>query len=253
MCRCIIMILIPLFAISLIAGCGQNPSQEKGGQKDVVAKQESAVTENAEEDIAEEKAESEEAPVVATSGAVSSPAAEPAAAKPSEELIVADFNTGEKPSNLGGNFGAWNKDPSDPTQWCKEGFDNVTRHGDAGFSMKLDYSVDSPNPAYNGFWMMLPNLDVTKYDTLSFWVKGDSNTGYTTVLKIEIKNANKQVGRYYVSNISDQWKEISIPLSELRGLIDRTSLTEFVVVFEDRMATKKKGVIYIDDIKFTRK
>jgi hypothetical protein len=171
----------------------------------------------------------------------------------SETLVLADFDSGEKPNNVGGNFGAWNKDPSDPTQWCKEGFDNVTRHGDKGFSMRLDYSVDSPNPAYNGFWMMLPNLDASKYDTLNLWVKGDEKAGYTTVFKIEVKNANKQVGRYYVSNVTDQWKQVSIPLADFKSLIDKTSLTEFVIVFEDRMATKKKGVIYIDDITFTRK
>lgn len=172
---------------------------------------------------------------------------------PVEEVLIANFDSGEKPNNMGGNFGAWNKDPSDPTQWCKETFDNINRRGDAGFGMKLDYSVDSPNPAYNGFWMMLPNFDATKYDALNFWVKGDSKTGYTTVFKIELKNANKQVGRYYVSNVTDQWKEISIPLAEMRTLIDRSVLTEFVVVFEDRMASNKKGVIYIDDIRFIKK
>ena len=166
---------------------------------------------------------------------------------------MANFDNGEKPNNLGGNFGAWNKDPSDPTQWCKEGFDNVTRNGNTGFAMKLDYSVDSPNPAYNGFWMMLPNFDASKYDAINLWVKGDSRAGYTTVFKIELKNSSKQVGRYYVSNVSDQWQEISIPLAEFKGLIDKTSLTEFVIVFEDRMASNKKGVLYIDDIRFVKK
>ncbi|MDP3790976.1 MAG: carbohydrate binding domain-containing protein [Candidatus Omnitrophota bacterium] len=175
------------------------------------------------------------------------------APKPSEMLVLADFDSGEKPNNVGGNFGAWNKDPSDPTQWCKEGFDNVVRHGDKGFAMKLNYCVDSPNPAYNGFWMMLPNLDASKYDTINLWVKGDTDLGYTTVFKIEIKNAAKQTGRYYISNASDQWQQISIPLSEFKSLIDRTNLTEFVIVFEDRMATNKKGAIYIDDITFTKK
>jgi hypothetical protein len=175
------------------------------------------------------------------------------APKPSETLILADFDSGEKPNNVGGNFGAWNKDPSDPMQWCKEGFDNITRRDARGFSMKLDYSVDSPNPAYNGFWMMLPNIDASKYDILSLWIKGDPQAGYTTVLKIEIKNANKQVGRYYISNVSDQWQQISIPLSEFKSLIDKTNLNEFVIVFEDRMATNKKGVVYIDDIAFSRK
>ena len=175
-----------------------------------------------------------------------------AVAPSSSELMVADFNTGEKPSNIGGDFGSWNKDPADFTQGCTEAFDSANRHGDAGFAMKLEYSVDSKNPAYNGFWMALPNIDVSGYDNLAFWVKGDSKMGYTTVFKIELKNAGKQVGRYYITNVTDQWQEEVIPLSEFKGLTDTSNLTEFVIVFEDRIASNKKGIVYIDDIRFTK-
>ncbi|MBI5123884.1 MAG: hypothetical protein HZA72_00515 [Candidatus Omnitrophica bacterium] len=245
--RLFVVLLSVFFVMSLITGCGQ---KQEGEKKPLVIKPEGASTENIDENEVdvEEEADLEEAPVK-VEGEAPNVSEEPKAA---EELIIADFNSGVKPSNIGGNFGAWNKDPSDPTQWCRESFDNAARHGDSGFGMKLDYSVDSPNPAYNGFWMMLPNFDAVNFDNIAFWVKGDTNAGYTTVFKIELKNANKQVGRYYISNVSDQWQNISIPLSELKGLIDRSNLTEFVVVFEDRMATNKKGVIYIDDIKFTK-
>lgn len=175
-----------------------------------------------------------------------------AAQKASDELLIADFNSGEKPNNIGGDFGAWNKDPADFSQGCTESFDSANRYGDSGFSMKLDYSVDSKNPAYNGFWMMLPNLDASKYNNLSFLVKGDSKVGYTTVFKVELKNAAKQIGRYYVTSVTDQWQEAVIPLSEFKGITDFSNLTEFVVVFEDRIASNKKGVIYIDDVKFTK-
>ncbi|MDP2929308.1 MAG: CIA30 family protein [Candidatus Omnitrophota bacterium] len=170
----------------------------------------------------------------------------------SGELMIADFDTGDKPSNLGGDFGAWNKDPADFTQGCTESFDSANRHGDAGFAMKLEYSVDSKNPAYNGFWMSLPNIDVSGYDNLAFWVKGDAKVGYTTVFKIELKNAGKQVGRYYATNVTDQWQEVVIPLSEFKGLTDTSNLTEFVIVFEDRIASNKKGIIYVDDVRFVK-
>ena len=35
---------------------------------------------------------------------------------PQSELLVADFDSGDKPNNLGGDFGSWNKDPKDDTQ-----------------------------------------------------------------------------------------------------------------------------------------
>ena len=168
------------------------------------------------------------------------------------ELVVADFDSGEKPNNIGGDFGAWSKDPTDFSQGCTESFDSINRYGTKGFGMKLEYSVESKNPAYNGFWMFLQNLDASKYDNVAFRVKGDAKIGYTTVFKVELKNAAKQVGRYYVTNISDQWQDVVIPLKDLKGITDYSNLTELVFVFEDRIASNKKGVIYVDDIRFTK-
>jgi len=179
-------------------------------------------------------------------------AAEKAPVASGSELLVADFDSGEKPNNIGGDFGAWSKDPTDFSQGCTEAFDSVNRSGTKGFGMKLEYSVDSKNPAYNGFWMLLQNLDASKYDNVAFKVKGDAKIGYTTVFKIELKNAAKQVGRYYVTNITDQWQDVVIPLKEFKGVTDYSNLTEFVIVFEDRIASNKKGVIYLDDIRFTK-
>lgn len=175
------------------------------------------------------------------------------AAQKSGELLIADFNSGEKPNNIGGDFGSWNKDPADFTQGCTESFESANRRGDSGFGMKLDYSVDSKNPAYNGFWMALNGIDASKYDNLAFWVKGDAKIGYTTVFKVELKNAVKQIGRYYVTNVVDQWQEVVIPLADFKGLTDLSNMSEFVIVFEDRIASNKKGVIYIDDIRFLKK
>jgi len=169
-----------------------------------------------------------------------------------DEITVADFDSGEKPNNIGGDFGGWDKDPADFSQSCSESFDSVNRYGLKGFAMKLDYDVDSKNPAYNGFWMFLQNLDASGYDNLTFRVKGDSEKGYTTVFKVELKNAAGQVGRHYVTNATDKWQGIVMPLKDFKGITDFSNLTEFVIVFEDRIASNKKGVIYIDNIKFTK-
>lgn len=168
-----------------------------------------------------------------------------------EELVVADFDSGGKPCNIGGNFGAWDKDPADFSQGCSDIFDPVEKVGGMGFSMKLDYDVDSPNPAYNGFWLKLNALDASAYKNISFDVKGDPEEGYTTVFKIELKNNKKEVGKFYATGVDDSWQTITVPLKNFAGIVDFTSLAEFVIVFEDRMATNKDGLIYIDNIKFT--
>jgi hypothetical protein len=168
-------------------------------------------------------------------------------------LVIADFNTGEKPNNIGGDFGAWNRDEADQTQGCKMNFNQTEMHGGAGSSVQLDYDVDSPNPAYNGFWMKLQNQDASQYDKLSLWIKGDAAAGYSTKVKLELKNAKGEVGKYTVSNITAEWQEIVIPLAQFSGLTDLASMTELVVVFDDMTCSgKKQGTIYIDDIAFVK-
>ena len=168
-------------------------------------------------------------------------------------LVIADFDSGAKPNNIGGDFGGWNKDEADTTQGCKMDFDSKVMHGTKGFSIRLDYYVDSPNPAYNGFWMKLQNSDISKYSKLSFWIKGDETAGFSPKVKLEVKNTKGEVGKYLITGITKDWQEIVIPLNQLAGLTDLTSMTEFVIVFDDMTcAAKKQGTIYIDDIAFVK-
>ena len=164
-------------------------------------------------------------------------------------LLVDDFNRGEKPNALGGDYGAWNKDESDPTQRCTNSFDKPNAYGGAGFALRLDYDVDSPNPAYNGFWMKLQGTNVAGYKNLVLYVKGDASRGYTPQIKLELKNGS-EVGKYLLKGITDEWQQVSIPLKEFAGITDWKSLTEFVVVFDDLTSTKKVGTIYLDEISF---
>ncbi len=165
-----------------------------------------------------------------------------------DRLVIADFDSGVKPNNIGGDFGAWDKDPADFTQMCVESFNVIERVGDLGFSMKIDYDVDSPNPAYNGFWMKLNGADFSKYKNFIFKVKGDTAKGYTRVFKIELKNNKGELGKYYVTETGDDWKEIVVPFVKFAGITDFSNMTEFVIVFEDWRVTKKDGSIFIDDV-----
>ena len=170
----------------------------------------------------------------------------------SAELMVADFNSGTKPNNLGGDFGSWIKDPTDPMQGCIESFDAKDRYGDKGYALRLIYSVASKNPAFGGLWMRLQNLDASRFDALAFRVRGDAGMGYTKVFKVELKDALDQASHYYVNNVSDQWQDVVIPLSEFEGMANARRLKEMVIVFEDTTATAKQGVIYLDDVRFTK-
>lgn len=165
------------------------------------------------------------------------------------ELVIADFNTGEKPNNIGGDFGSWDKNPEDDTQGTKLKFESDDALGAAtGYSIRLDYDVDSPNPAYNGFWMKLRGADAAPYNTLTFYMRGDKEAGYAKRVKIELKDKSNKPSAYVVGNITDKWQKVSIPFDRFRRIQDWTSLNELVVVFDDMNSNPKTGAVYIDHI-----
>lgn len=165
-------------------------------------------------------------------------------------LNIADFDSGTKPNDLGGDYGAWDKDPNDDTQGCKEAFYSPGRTG-KGKCVRLTYDVDSPSPAYNGFWMKLMDCDLRPYNKLVFWIKGDKEAGYTTKLKIELKNST-EVSPYYIDSVTDEWQKIELPLKSFKRISDWSKMKEFVLVFEDNQATARSGIIYLDDISFEK-
>lgn len=169
------------------------------------------------------------------------------------EVVVADFDTGDKPNNLGGDFGGWDKDPNDDTQGTQMSFEADDALGDpAGYGIRLDYDVDSPNPAYNGFWMKMNGADVSQYNTLTFYVKGDANAGYTKRVKIELKDMTNKPSPYIVTGVTEQWKKISIPLEKFRRITDWKHMNEFVIVFDDINSSPKTGTIFVDQITFSK-
>lgn len=168
------------------------------------------------------------------------------------ELMVADFNSGEKPNNLGGDFGAWIKNPNDPMQGAIESFDRAARFGKSGYALRIVYSVESSKPAFGGLWMRLRGLDATQFDALKFRVRGDARLGFTTVFKVELKDSVGQSSHAYVRGVTDQWQDESIPLSALEGMANLRSVSEFTITIEDTTATAKRGVLYFDDIRFTK-
>ncbi len=164
-------------------------------------------------------------------------------------LVLDDFDGGQPPNALGGDYGAWELNPRDPMQYCRESLSAEQAAGGSGYALRLDYRVDSPNPAYNGFWMKLQDANLIGYKNLVVYVKGDAARGYTTQIKLELKNG-KEVGKYTLKGITDQWQGFSIPLKDFVGLTDISALTELVVVFDDLTSTKKVGTIYLDEISF---
>ena len=147
-------------------------------------------------------------------------------------------------------FGTWDKDPNDSSQYCRMTINQQVTYNQTGSSLQLDYDVESTNPAFNGFWMKLNNINISDFDHLVFWAKSIDDK--KTTLKVELKSGSR-VGSVYVQDIGSEWKKLSLPLSDFKGLSDVQTLSEFVVVFEDRMVGDKTGTIYLDEIQFLKK
>jgi hypothetical protein len=166
-----------------------------------------------------------------------------------KELVILDFDSGDKPNNIGGDFGAWDKDPNDTSQTCEGEFifgDDAMGNPD-GYSYKLKYDVDSRSPAYNGFWTKLEGEDFSMYNILNIYLKGDVEAGFTTRIKLELKDFGNS-SPLMVSGITEKWQKFSFPFSKFRRVKDWTSMNEFVIVFDDVNSSPKVGAILFDQV-----
>lgn len=163
-------------------------------------------------------------------------------------LVIADFNSWEEVNNLGGLFGPWSRNPDDPTQGCRIEITDDDKRGEKGLSLRLIYNVDSPTQAFNGMWTFLQEKDFTPYKYLVMYIRGDREAGFTPRFKIELKNKQKEVGRYVVTGITDQWQQFVIPLRSFKGITNFKVMKELTVTFDDMRCSPKVGELYIDDI-----
>ena len=167
-----------------------------------------------------------------------------------ERLVIADFNGSGHLTNAGTAFGGWDSDPGDKTQSCRVRLIESERLGDTGFGLMLDYDVESPNPAFNGFWMKLPDLRLNRFAAVSFSIKGDAGRGFTKRMWLELKQGPSRVGRYLFDGITADWQRVSIPLRDFDGIATVKTANEFVIVFDDQTVTGLTGVLYLDDVAF---
>lgn len=207
-----------------------------------------------------------------TAGVSSVPAPPPP--EVSEAVMVADFEAGGEKimNNFGGESGDWNMDVTDSNNSYTDP-DVVTapaKDGKEGRVLRLNYSVDSDRPAQNGFWTKLGGFDAGPYDHLELDIKGDAQAGFTERFRLEMKKCadaacvEKITGSAKVP-VTAEWRTVSIPLNVMTGLVDFSDpeswkeprrgykpLDELVIIFNDGYVTKKKGRIFLDNIRFVR-
>ena len=160
-----------------------------------------------------------------------------------------DFNQESSLNKLGGYYGSFSQTPDEPDQFCLLFFDKSNKIGLKGYSLRLDYSLESPHSTLNGLWMSLANLDATKYSGLDFFIKGSKDKKYPASLKLQLKNAT-QTGTYILNNLDSKWRRVYLPFRDFAGLEDLDHLLKFLIIFEKKEGNPETGTVYIDNLQF---
>jgi hypothetical protein len=168
-------------------------------------------------------------------------------------VLFVDLNDADMKSALGGEWEVWLRTEEDDTQTSKMNFTKDDALGNPeGHSIRIDYDVDSPNPAYNGIRASLNTLDASEYKFLNLYLKGEPAPGQTQNVKIELIGPDKRPSPYVITGITGEWQKFQLPLSEFMVIQDWKTLEKFVVVFADILNLPKTGTLSIDQVYFSK-
>ena len=160
-------------------------------------------------------------------------------------LWIADFEETETPQNTG----VWRHNILDPDQSLKTEITlEDTERKKGGKVLRLDYDVDSPNPAMVGFWVNLRNQDLSGFDTLHLNLKAGRGDRFPGNIALQFTDANNHKAPYLISNIPPAWKEFQVPLKKFNSINDWSEIKEFEIIIDDINARPKEGILFVDGI-----
>lgn len=124
------------------------------------------------------------------------------------------------------------------------------------------YKVTNPG-SFSGVWLkgtrLAPLSDLgKKWKAISIAMRGDAEKGFPRNLKIEVKAKGFGWKVCYLDTIrkqlTEEWQTFEFPVGKFTNL-DVWASDEFEVVFtfENTVADKRQGVIYVDDIRLLEK
>lgn len=147
------------------------------------------------------------------------------------------------------NQAVWEGFPDDPTQSLNAIYDCDSQFESLPI-LRLDYDVNSPNPAYNGYSIKINRQDFSNpnFDKFIFYLKGAADVGIPDKLKLEFKNASGETGTYIIDNITGDWQKIEVDREDVNGLrwlSDWKDIIEINLVFEDHRVLQKEGRVYL--------
>ena len=166
----------------------------------------------------------------------------PAVTGPPRIVVVGDGVDDAARNRLGGANEAWTRDPQDSTVAMRLSAEPDAVRGHR--CLRLDYDVDSANPAFGGLRLDLKRADASGCGALVLALRGTPAR-----LKIEL-HGRGGAGAVYVEKIQpDAWTDVVIPLTDFGGMIvDWGEVERTNIVIEDRVAQPKTGTLWLDGV-----
>lgn len=160
-------------------------------------------------------------------------------------LVIADFGSQDCSAipNTGGTMGAAYTPPDDQIK------ELYILEPSRGCIAKIEYKAKY----FGSFWIKLPEIELTRYKSLSFDVKAEPQ-GIPERIKVELKNKNSSAPSvYYVNQINTSWQSKVLELTSFTPPLSATfQLSELVFTIEAR-GQDLTGVFYLDNIKLIEK
>jgi len=116
-------------------------------------------------------------------------------------------------------------------------------------AVKLNFHFD---PAKKELYSIsLNSLNLNKYKTLAFSAK-KVNYKDNIAMRIEFINTFKEQSEFYLKNIPLKWQEFKIDLAKFKTLSNWSEMFKLDFVVEEWNVKEKKGVVYLDNIRFLK-
>ena len=117
-------------------------------------------------------------------------------------------------------------------------------------TIRVEYNFKDSFSPTKTFSLSIPEIDASKYNCIEFAIRGKQE-GVPGVVKVVVTNKRNEVSSYYVQGVNLNWQNISIPLEKFPQISDWSSLTDISFVLEVWNVDKKKGIVLIEDVRFS--
>ncbi len=117
--------------------------------------------------------------------------------------------------------------------------------------LRLACPIRSAGFKTGGYFFKFKKTDLSKFNNLNFYVKGDRWDGFPDNFEIQLR-AEGHLASRRIAGITASWQKITVPLASFKQTLGSSKeIDSLRIVFDVSSPDSKEGIIYIDDIFFS--